>query len=348
MGGTGRRFERHFAALTLTAASLLTAWSARAADIAVALDWASTPGCMSLDDERVALQALTGRAVEADVAGATFTVRVRFERAGGGWAAWVNLARADGALLGERELHASSAECHALDDPLTLAVGLLIDLEVERQQVARRQAEAAASPSPPPPAAHVEPPVALPHSFRVPPEPPAWSLSARATTSELLGLLPEPATAAGLAVEVTPPRWGPSITASATVLPPRDSHVSSSGMTMGAWYVTAGLCPVHAAGSRLLWNACAAFATGVLSAGGLDLQTVRTASPTLVGAQATSSLRLRVAGPVFAGLSAGVLVPFGEHHFFAVVDGSQVDLHTTWPAIPMLGVELGVEAGPNP
>ena len=264
-GRAPTRVARYAAAATLLLSATASA-DAASPDVAVALDWSEHEGCATVEQERAALAALTGRFAESDAAHASFTIHVDFERA-------------------------------AREEPAP---------RVDR---------------------------------------PGWSVAASAFGLENVGLLPVPATGVGLSVRVTPPGWLASFFASADLFAPRDSYVGPIGLTMGAWYATVGVCPVRAASRFLRWDACAALAGGVMTAGGLDLQTVRTAAPMLVGAEVSSSLDVRVVGPLSAGFFVSALVPFGSHRFYATDNGAEIELHETWPVIPSAGLELRVTRG---
>ncbi|NOU26978.1 MAG: hypothetical protein HOO96_03645 [Polyangiaceae bacterium] len=115
---------------------------------------------------------------------------------------------------------------------------------------------------------------------------------------------------------------------------------------MQAWEASVGVCRPHVLlGGRARFGVCASLAGALLSATGLGLQVARTAAPLLVGAKVEASLHLRAVGPLYFGLLAAGVVPFGEHRFFATHDATLLDLHETWPVIPTVGLEVRVEGG---
>lgn len=309
----------------------------------VVLEWRETAGCATSSEARAALVAMTGHVVAAEGTEPSFTVRVEFEPGDGEWVARVRLLQADRTTLGVRELRTRASSCRALDRSVTLTVGLLIDLEVERRETERKDAERVAVPqaSPPPPA---------PRRFQVPPDAPPsrtpdWAVSAGAFVSATVGLLPALAEGAGLGARIVPPRSLPTITASALYVPPHEAFVGTPGLTMRAWYATLGACPLVARGSRLRWSGCLAVAGGSATASGLSLQTTRTSSPTLFGAVASTSLDVLVAAPFSVGAFLDVFA-LGEHRFFATVSGRRVELFETWPVVPTLGLALRASSGP--
>jgi hypothetical protein len=160
-----------------------------------------------------------------------------------------------------------------------------------------------------------------------------------------MGLLTTLSEGVGIHARAAPPHAIPPIAASAVYLPPHDAHVGTPGLTMRAWYATLGACPIHSRDARARWNGCIAFAGGTATASGLELQTMRTTSPTLVGAEASMSFDLMVAGPLSLGAFADALVPFGRHRFFATVRDVDVELFKTWPVVPTVGLALRVEGG---
>lgn len=60
------------------------------------------------------------------------------------WSASIEMRRADGASLGTRELATRSKSCSALDEPVALALGIMLDVSRKRIEEERTQGAATA------------------------------------------------------------------------------------------------------------------------------------------------------------------------------------------------------------
>lgn len=333
-------------ALAAVAGVALTVTSARADQTAYArtlLTWEAPATCADREQVSTAVAALVGHAVFTASGAYDYVVHGVVEREEGPeWVAHVRLETAAGIVVGERELRRRAASCRSLEIPVTVALGLMLDLAAHAQESSPpgpAWPASPASPAPAPPSTTRKPAVV----FHLPAEPSVWIVSGGISGETAWGLLPVTAFGGRLELAVQPPRAWPLV-ANMTVWAPR-KHVTSDGIgiEMEAWQAGLGACPplVHRRGWSL--EACGGARAGVLTGSGRNLQIERTRSPVWLAASAELLARAKVAGPFRIGLGFGLMIPIGSQHFFAVIDAQRRDLHETSRVIPTARLELGFE-----
>ncbi|HEY8944443.1 MAG TPA: hypothetical protein VIM73_09275 [Polyangiaceae bacterium] len=189
----------HGLAGALLGAAIALASSAGAAPNAF-LEWDGPgieSGCLGVHGLTASVEAYLERSVFSP-APAENTVRVRMERREGvGWRALVRLQTAAGRISGDRELVSTSDACSSLEEPLTLAVALMVDSDLTAgpDELERESREPRRSQSPARPPLNTEERAVA-----------RW-LTLDAAIIGALGTLPEPTGGAELGAELRVSRW---------------------------------------------------------------------------------------------------------------------------------------------
>jgi hypothetical protein len=215
----------------------------------IALEWAG-PGpertCLGAERLAAAVDDYLGR--PAFVTGsAAVTLVVHVEPLGdSGWRALVRFRENDtGAVLGERVLTTDSALCSGLDEPLELAVALMVDSEIVANE-RRPETLAPAEPEKALPAAPARRPAQKPVPVRY---------SAEALAVAEFGLLPEASAGLELGFAVEPLTWL-VLRAGARGFLPRSSALGSAELWTSLMLGELAICPTLRTGSVRL-SACA-------------------------------------------------------------------------------------------
>jgi hypothetical protein len=224
--------------------------------------------------------------VEARLAGVAFsgkgaprariTVKYVGEADARGWRVSVTLAELAGTIWGERSLATDGPDCRSLDDPLVLAIALMVDSELMRAQTALSEtAPAAVTPAPEPdrpipaPAVETAPGFAASRRGAL-----KWRGAVHLGPALGLGLLPNAA-------------WGGHVTgvvgvgvllplrARAELFVPQHVRLAPAGQVeFTTFTLGAGLCPTHRAVSYEL-GTCAGLSAAVLRARSAGLPITR-------------------------------------------------------------------------
>ncbi len=348
-----------YSGFLLVAAALLGAQSARADDtngVSARLVWEREPGAESCID-RAGLETAVNRRwqrhvfVEGEKADLVVVGRMR-RGARDRWVASIEMRRADGTSLGDRELVTRAADCSALNDSVALALGIMLD--VSRKRIAEERAaqapaadthgEGAAS-SPPPP---VEPrPVAGP-VISVPPEPPRarWHLEPFAAVEGIAFVMPRLDAGGRFGVAAIPPERF-RVELSVSIYSAQDvSEVRPSAHFTG-WAAELAAYPFGFAsgsgrfrgdlglGARLL----------ALHAAGVGLFQTATADEAIAGLGPRAALAFRVAGPLSLLLGLGGDVLLSRYRFvYRDSAGGAVSVFRTglFSAESFIGLALGL------
>lgn len=315
------------------------------------LAWVREPGAEACVDGRalaLAVERRLGRSAIAAVTVGDLAIEGRVERREqpASWRAIISVADASGARVGVRELSSDKADCHALDDEISLVISLLIDPEA-----------ALAAPPPagltpitpwPPQAAPPacppasKPPPPAPAPAPAPPPAPSWRLAAEGALAIGLGSLPtQPAGGFLVRVRAEPPR-GPSFEIGAGVW--LDNHVAlgSSSATFSLAYGSIALCPLDVAAAGNTLSACAGARFGSLRVG--DVPAVYQQESVLIDLTIDARARRRLAGPLLAIAGVGISVPSRRDQFFYVdAAGTRRDVFRAAPVGGTLEIGLGLE-----
>ncbi len=264
---------------------------------------------------------------------------------------WVRVTSDAGVVLGEREIVADEPTCEALEEPLVLAIALLVDSDLGQE-----------APPPPPPEAPLsapeeeeeeedepftEPVVVV---LRPEPEPPRaprpWRARVDGSVVGVEGLLPRFGGGAEVGVLVEPPSFVP-LRVRAFGLAPRELTLSPRG-SLEFGVVALGLSPC--------WTGEEQGALRVDLCGGVDAVVQRARSTELDEARSVTrvflqgALQVRViaelGAPWFGVLSAGASFPFQPPEFVVRREGEKETAFRAAEASFLVGAGVGARFGP--
>lgn len=228
------------------------------------LEWNRAEGaerCLSAEGLREAVNQRWGRAVITDSDHADLLLVGRIgPRGRRTWTAKLEMRRENGESLGSRLIVTRAPDCSSLDESVTLAAGLMLDISKERVSDERAQV--------PTPAAKV---VAGP-SIQVPRETPAarapWHADVFAGGEASLWLLPEPALGFRFGVAAEPPRFW-RVEAAATLWSTTEKTRNGLGARFDAWTAEFAVCPFETAASTPTIRGCILQRLGQIRAEGI-------------------------------------------------------------------------------
>jgi hypothetical protein len=299
MGVAGRREQearRRWSALFLATAAVLltepaafaqpsTATRVSAANAApsVALAWsepANEVGCLGAEGLARAVSEYLGRPAFSP-SPADLTLRVRVERKPErGFRALLQIVDLTGAVVGERELTSEGPLCASLDEPLKLAVALMVDSEL----VPPPEPEPEAPPEPTEPSDGAE-------EESEPSKP--WLISADASALVESGLLPSASAGLELGLELRPSDWLSVRGSGVGFLPSTVELGGPARAKLSIVYGNLSLCPQGALSARIRLAACGGLAFGTLFAKSSQLEAARSTRRRLFAA--TLALRASLA-----------------------------------------------------
>lgn len=284
-----------------------------------------------------AVEAILRREALVPASRADLLIEARVEKVPGRsrFRAVIEVASADGAVIGARTIESATADCHRLDEPVALAIALMIDPEAVTRPVAREPPapptpmvavvrDALFVPVPVPVAAAAAPPPVLPHIDEGP-----W-LSFALGPSVAFGIVPGVGPGVRASVEVGPPAdrvgaisWGPSSIRAGFAAYGGSEDVQGPGpgddATLGVDAVLPRLelCPttmwLHA---RAAIGACAALDVGALSWTGEGFDSpVGLGTEVFVAVGPTVHGRLVVVGPLALEIRGAAVVPLTRDRF---------------------------------
>jgi hypothetical protein len=228
-----------------------------------------------------------------------------------GWIAVVQVQGAGPTL--RREVTLDAPDCRQLDEALVLVVALMAEATVPSVRplaVPVRQPQAAVG---------IGPDVAVAY-----------------------GLLPGVAPGFGLATEVAwPPLW--HLAAWAHAWPFSEATDAGSGGRLVAWTFGAGPCLGSTSPTVVSFFGCVGASGGVVYANGVGLDLPHTSARPYVQVEVRAGLRVRIAGPMFLRLEAGLGVPIArDSYVFTRPDGTHQPVFETAAVVPLgrLAVEF--------
>ena len=223
----------------LSAASAAEAAEPR--PVTAALDWhrsSAADDCLEEGDLAAGVEARLHHPVFGPRERADVIVGVRLgRRPQGSWLAQIELRTAKGQLVGTRELVTAAEHCSALDESLTLAIALMVDISAdELPEPAREPAPRAPRPVP------QRAPIELPRQTHAPRKP--WRFGAAALGTVALGLLPgvSPGVRVGFGAE-PPAFWLTELYAS--WWPPQRDSSGDEGARLTLATLGLYLCPLE-------------------------------------------------------------------------------------------------------
>ena len=243
---------------------------------------------------------------------ADLTLRVQVERRPDrAWRALLRIVDFTGAVVGERELVSESTLCSSLDEPLKLAVALMVDSEL----VASAEPEPEPPPEPPEP---IEP-------EPVEPEPPStpWVVSGDASVLIQSGLLPSVSPGLELGLELRPSSWVLLRANGAGFLPGQVSLGGPAQAKISIAYGQLTICPQTALGARFRLSGCAGVAAGTLFAKTSQLQEARSTQRRFLAASlgARASAQLSERWSIVA--QVGGVLPYRPERFVYELNGQR-------------------------
>jgi hypothetical protein len=304
--------------LFVVLAAFLAATAARAAaplPVTAALEWHRSSGaesCLDADALASGVEARLRRSVFAPRERADVIVGVRLgRRPDGAWLGQIELRAAKGQLVGTRELITTAEHCSALDESLTLAIALMVDISADELPEPPQAQE------PPPRAPVVVPrraPIELPRETHAPRKP--WRFGAAVLGAAAVGLLPGVAPGVRAAIGAEPPAfWVTELYASGWPAQ-RDTVGDGEGASLALWTVGLYLCPIKT-GTDTVLGLCVGQEVGqqAVSGFGFDRNDRRTRLAYDVGLRARVSQRVVGSLQLLAGLQA--LLPLSRDRFVA-------------------------------
>ncbi len=341
--GSASRFARGCAAALLS----LCAWWARpsiafgqaqkdtpAAPPVVTLEWVGPgPELSCLGEEGLAREVEEYLGRDAFATGpAELAVRVNVERQPDcHWRAVIEVRDASGAVLGSRSLVSSDELCSSLNEPLTLAVALMVGSEPEPSEPEpKHQPEPEPEPERDPDVVAPRPrPVGEQHTL---------GLSVEAAAILQGGLLPAPSFGLeiGLGFEFT--SFLVARASGVGFLPARAELAGSASASLGLLYADLTLCPRLTLTSRWQLEACGGVALGALSAESHGLEGARSTTRRFLGAtlDLRANFRLGRRWAVFGSL--GGVIPVHPDHFVYALNGTPVDFFHPAAFAPVGGI----------
>lgn len=328
------------AVATLFALTVVFGWSpsdasAQEAKKTASLGWTRLDGAESCTGTRElaeAVEKILQRSVFVSAAQADLAIEGRVEKTkpGPGFKATLSVADKDGKPLGTRELTTDKADCHALDDQVSLAVALMVD------------PDAMLAPPKPPPEDKKEPPPKPP-----PPSPPIvkkvyvpvptppkkeeedpWRGDVFAGFTLGFGWLPRVAPGAHVGASVDPP-WFFPVEVTLKFFTPQTVEAPRGATVLFYTFQAAALgCPLSYGGSVGEIRACGGLEGGFLVGEGEGFDTEAQDASSIrgqLGATIKGRADFKIAGPFRLGLATGVTVPFFRDEFvYQAPNGTQV------------------------
>ena len=323
------------ASLVVGALLLLMTRTVHAEGVSARLVWdrsASGQPCI----DKAALEAEVNRRWRREVfvegAGADLVVEGKIGRAPGGWSASIEMRRADGTSLGTRELVTRGPRCSALNEPVALALGIMLDVSRKRVEEERATASAApvhdsdvvggpsiSIPEPPPAEAAASEPLSEPSPApgAVPAGPaPArrWHFEPFAAVEGFAGVLPGIDVGGRFGVSVIPPERF-RVELSASVYGADEPSAARPGVRLTAWAAELAGYPLAFVRSRYRADIGAAVRLVEVQATGVGLDQDGTAEEGMISLGPRARLSLRVIGPLLVVVGLGGDVVTSRYRF---------------------------------
>ncbi len=305
-------------------------------------------GCVGTGDLARAVETLVGHSVFVSAAQAELSIEGRVEpRAGGGFRAVVSVSSKEGKPLGSRELSTEEANCRALDEPVALAIALMVDPD------AALGPKPAAEPEQPPAAPvrqaetkviEKQVPVYVPVPVEQPaPKPrPSWQGDVFAAMAVGAGYLPNLHLAGVAGASLQPPYFVPLEAVISVLLPQEKSAARGAAVSFFLARLGLFLCPLSTRGEILAARLCGGAEGGVITAAGEGFDADDAGVRAQLGVAARARLSARIVGPLaFAGAVAASVPLRRERFVYHEASGAETELFRV-PAFGAQG-ELGFE-----
>lgn len=312
-----------------------TAWLVLAAQLAggapapppvsYRLRWIRAPGAEACIDaaalaDRVG--ARLGRPVFDGAGPAAVVIDAGVEPGATGWRATIIVRGPDGLARGARQLDQPGPDCHALDEPLTLVLALMIDLDATSTPL-----DGATPPPPPRP--------------RTP-----WRGEVALAAAAGLGVVPALGGGGRVAVTIDAPWLWPVVVGGAWWADGRRVPAGASqGVRLRPRQVDAALCPPAWRRGRVRLAGCGGGALARVDAAGIGFDRNHAVTATVVSAAVAGRAALDLVGPVFVAAELTGEVRLNRPRFVVDDDGDgggSVELYRVAPVAIRAGLGLGV------
>jgi hypothetical protein len=291
----------------------------RAEGVSARLVWQRSPGAESCIDA-AALEAAVNRRWQRQVfvegQSADLVVDGKIERSGRDtWSASIEMRRADGQSLGTRELVTHGARCSTLDEPVALALGIMLDVSRRRVEEERAASGAAATEDAElvsgPSIAIPEKPAATPAPVAAQgtpaPPPRRWHFEPFAAVEGFAGILPGFDLGGRFGVSITPPERI-RVELSGSVYADADASTGRPSARFDGWAAELAVYPFAFSHAALRADVGAGIRLVQVHANGLGLDQNGNAAEVVVGLGPRVGLAWRVVGPLelVGGLGADI------------------------------------------
>lgn len=285
------------------------------------LRWTRAPGAEACIDpaalaDRVG--ARLGRPVFGGAGPAAVVIDAGVAPVGAGWRATIIVRGPDGLARGARQLDQPGPDCHALDEPLTLVLALMIDLDA-----ASTPLDGARRPTVP--------------TTR-------WRGELALTATAGLGVVPALGGGGRVAVTVDAPGLWPVVVGGAWWADGRRVPAGASqGVRVRPRLVDAALCPPAWRRGRLRMTGCGGGALARVDAAGIGFDRNHAVTATVVSAAVAGRAALDLVGPVFVAAELTGEVRLNRPRFVVEDDaGGSAELSRVAPVAVRAALGLGV------
>jgi hypothetical protein len=344
------RIARHAAGTVLASIVLLGARGSLADEVSARLVWQRSPGAESCIDAAALEKAVNGRwqrQVFVDAPTADLIVDGKIARSGRNvWSASIEMRRADGQSLGTRELVTHSANCSALDEPVALALGIMLDVSRKRVEE-ERAANVAAAPQDSELVSG--PSISIPEKSPAPAAPASellatrrWHVEPFAAVEGFAGILPGFGVGGRFGFSITPPERV-RVELSASLYPAKDASSERPTARLAAWAADLAVYPFAFSRGALRADVGGGVRLVQVHADGLGLDQNGSADKAIIGLGLRLGLAFRVVGPLELVGGLGGDVSLSRYRFvYGTASGGTAAVYTTGPVSAEMFVGLGL------
>lgn len=317
------------------------------------LSWTRLPGaegCVGTKDLAVAVEKILARAVFVSASQGDLSVEGRAEPGESGFTATIVVSDAKGGVLGDRKLVETSKDCRKLDEPVALAIALMIDPDAAMRPPVDVP-PVAPKPDPQGPPKVIVPPPILPSPVAPPVVPPPRDpdddvrFEGYVGAAVALGLHPVSfGFLTGAVLE--PPHFVPFEGSLLLVLP--RSTENEDGGRLGFWHFEGSgyICPLAGETEPVFGALCVGGQAGFLHAESDDFDREESAFRAIVNVAARARGAVRVS--LFTiGLGATLSVPFFHDRFTYEARGETREHFVQAPVGGTFDLSIGLKV-PSP
>ncbi len=308
----------------------------------VSLSWALGPEaaqCIQPDELRRQVSIHLSRPAFVDASQAELVVDGKVRRDGPGWVADITLRRPSGSFLGRRQIETTAEHCSALDEPVALALALMIDLTPEELEQRTQEAPRAPrrDPAPQPPAK-----IAISETAHAPRKP--WKADLAVLGALSVGLVPDVGFGTRLAIGVEPPSFPRTeLELAAYLATQADATTSDSGTKLQASALALLLCPLQYRSASIEGWVCGGQSLGLIRSQGFGFVKNQESNRLLIAGALRARGALRLSGPLSLRAGVGADVPLLRDRFvYRRSDGQSATLFRPKPVVGTAELGLGL------